>query len=277
MLKALALLASVALLPVQDTDWVQVRKEWNQPVTPFAIAGNVHYVGTAGISAYLIATPEGHILIDGAMEESVPQIAANIRALGFKLGDVKILLINHAHWDHCGGLAALKRLTGARLLASAGDKPALEAGRQDYRPDLDAFPKVQVDGVIGDGTPIRLGGTILTTHLTPGHTKGCTSWTMRTNGFDIVFACSLSVAGQPLIAGNGYDTAASDFRATFAKLRAMRADIFLNFHPSAFDMDAKRKRLAAGDTWAFVDPGELARRIATAEAAFEADLAKANQ
>ena len=274
MLKALALLASLAFLPAQNTDWVQVRKDWNEPVAPFTIVGNVHYVGTAGISAYLITTPKGHILIDGAMEESVPQIAANIRALGFRLTDVKLLLINHAHWDHSGGLAELKRLTGARLLASAGDKPALEAGRQAYRPDLDAFPNVKVDAVIGDGTPIRLGGTMLTTHLTPGHTKGCTSWTMRAGGLDILFACSLSVAGQPLVAGKGYDAAASDFRATFAKLRGMRADIFLNFHPSAFDMEAKRQKLIAGDARAFVDPSELPRRVAAAQSAFEDELAK---
>lgn len=275
---AAALLAGLALpAAAQDTDWAQVRKEWNQPVAPFRIAGNVYYVGTAGIAAYLIATPKGHILIDGAMEESVPQIAANIAKLGFKLSDVKIMLINHAHWDHTGGLAALKRLTGARLLASAGDKPALEAGVADYRPDLEAFPKVAVDGVLADGQAITLGGTTLITHLTPGHTKGCTSWTMRTGGVDLIFACSITVADQPLVKGKGYDAAVSDFRATFAKLKGMKADIFLNFHPGGFDMEGKRKKLVAGDRRAFVDPGELQRNVAAAEKAFEAELAKQKQ
>lgn len=268
-------LAGLALpAAAQDTDWVQVRKEWNQPVAPFRIIGNVYYVGVAGVSAFLIATPKGHILIDGAMEESAARIAANIQTLGFKLRDVKIMLINHAHWDHTGGLAELKRLTGARLLASAGDTPGIEAGMLDYRPDVGHAPPVKVDGAIGDGTPIKLGGTTLVTHLTPGHTKGCTSWTMRVDGLDVLFACSISVADQPLVPGKGYDAAVSDFRATFAKLKGMRADVFLNFHPMAFGMDAKRKKLAAGDARAFVDPGELRRRVDAAEAAFEAELKK---
>ncbi|RYY42779.1 MAG: metallo-beta-lactamase, partial [Sphingomonadales bacterium] len=172
---ALALIFGMAAPAQAQDDWVKIRKEWNQPVAPFTIVGNVHYVGTAGIAAYLITTPEGHILIDGAMEESAGQVEANIEALGYKLADVKILLVNHAHWDHSGGLAELKRRTGARLFSSTGDKAGLEAGRLDYRPDLAAAPSVKVDGLIRDGEKIRLGGTVLTTHLTPGHTKGCTS------------------------------------------------------------------------------------------------------
>ncbi len=257
-----------------DDDWGTIRKEWNQPIPPFTIAGNVHYVGVAGVSAYLITTPKGHILIDGGMEESAALIAANIRTLGYRLRDVKILLINHAHWDHTGGLPELKRLTGARLLASATDRPGLEAGRLDYRPDILPGPAVKVDGVIADGTRITLGGTTLTTRLTPGHTKGCTSWTMRAAGLDMIFACSISVADQPLTPGHGYDAAVSDFRMTFARLKALKADIYLNFHPSGFSMDAKRKKLLAGDKRAFVDSGELRRRVDAAEAAFDAELRK---
>jgi metallo-beta-lactamase class B len=277
LLLAAALAGPVAAGP-QDDDWAKVRSEWNQPVAPFRILGNVHYVGTAGIAAYLITGPEGHILIDGGMAESVPQIAANIARLGFKLRDVKILLINHAHWDHAGGLAEFKRLTGARLLASAGDRPGLEAGRLDYRPDLDPFQPAKVDEVIAEGQAITLGGTILTTRLTPGHTKGCTSWTMSVpsggDSLNVLFACSLTVAGQPLGRGNGYDGAADDFRATFARLRTLQADVFLGFHPSGFDMAAKRAKLDAGNAEAFVDPGELRRRVDAAEAAFEAERNK---
>lgn len=275
---AAALLAATPAM-AQDTDWTKVRAEWNRPVAPFRILGNVHYVGTAGIAVYLITSPEGHILIDGGMEESAAQVAANIEKLGFRLRDVKILLINHAHWDHSGGLAELKRLTGARLLASAADKPGLEAGRLDYRPDIGiSAPPVKVDEVIGDGTKIELGGNRLTTHLTPGHTKGCTSWTMRAppggESLTVLFACSLTVADQPLTPGHGYDAAPADFRATFARLRAMRADVFLGFHPAVFDFEAKRARLQAGDAKAFVDPGELRRRVDAAEAAFDAELAE---
>lgn len=276
---AAALAGPAAAHPEQDTDWAKVRLEWNKPVAPFRILGNIHYVGTAGIAAYLITSPQGHILIDGAMEESVPQVLANIEKLGFRPEDVKILLINHAHWDHSGGLAALKKRTGARLLASAADKPALEAGRTDYRPDLSAAPPVGVDELIADGQVISLGGNMLTTRLTPGHTKGCTSWTTSVasggDSLNVLFACSLSVADQPLVKGKGYDAAPEDFRATFAKLRTMQADVFLAFHPAAFDMEAKRARLLAGDREAFVDAAELPRRIGAASKAFEAELAAA--
>lgn len=262
----------------QVTDWTAQRAEWNKPLAPFAIAGNVYYVGTAGISAYLITSPQGHILIDGALPESVPEIAANIRALGFRLQDVRILLINHAHFDHAGGLAELKRLTGARLYASAADKPDLERGSTAGRSTLPGFDPVKVDRVIGEGSHVRLGTIDLTTHLTPGHTKGCTSWTMwaavQGKPLTVLFACSLSVAGQDLTGGAAYPNAAADFRRTFAALRRMHADVFLNFHPAAFDLEAKRAKQVAGDPLAFVDPGELGRRVDAAEKGFEADLAQ---
>lgn len=274
-------LCAVALLTAPaasaQTDWAKTRAEWNQPVAPFRILGNVHYVGTACIAAYLITSPQGHILIDGGMPESAPLIAANIEKLGFRLSDVKLLLINHAHWDHAGGLAELKRRTGARLLASAAEVQALELGRSDYRPDISiTAPPVKVDGVLADGQEIRLGSNTLVAHLTPGHTKGCTSFTLEVpsggDSLTILFACSLTVADQPLTPGHGYDAAPADFRATFAKLGAMQADVYLSYHPSQFDFDAKRAKLLAGNPEAFVDPGELHRRIAEARATFEAEI-----
>ena len=254
----------------QGTDWAKQIAEWNEPAAPFRIADNVYYVGTAGLSAYLITDPAGHVLIDGGLPGSAKLIAANIEALGFRLKDVRYLLINHAHFDHSGGLAELKRLTGAKLLASAGEKPGLELGKTPGRADLLPFPAVTVDRVIGDGEHIRLGGTDLVTRLTPGHTAGCTSWTTRSGSIDLIFACSITVAGAPLNAST-----VSDFRATFAKLKALKADVFLNFHPAAFDMEVKRKKLLAGDKRAFVDPGELRRRVEAAEAAFDAELKRA--
>lgn len=281
MMRPLALLVPILLAaaPVlhQDSGWTQTKIEWNKPTTPFRIAGNVYFVGTAGLSAYLITGPHGHVLIDGGLPESAPLIAKNIRALGFRLKDVRILLINHAHFDHSGGLAALKRLTGAELYASAGDKADLEAGRTAGRPDLEGFPRVKVDDVITDGERLGLGGIVLTVHLTPGHTRGCTSFSYQVmigdKMYDMLFACSLTVAGQDLTGGNpAYPDVAADFRRTFSLLRGIRADIFLNFHPNAFDMEAKRKRLDAGDALAFVDPGELGRRVDAAEAGFEKEL-----
>ncbi len=263
------LIASLGWAPLAWAQDAAQRVAWNRPFAPFKVAGNVYYVGTEGLSAYLVTGPKGHILIDGGLPESAPLIAANIRTLGFRLHDVKYLLINHAHFDHAGGLAALKRATGAKLLASAGDAPSLAAGRTLDRTDLRTFPKVRVDERIGDGKSVRLGSTVLTAHLTPGHTRGCTSWSMRTAGRTVLFACSLTVAGNRL-----YPQVVSDFRNTFRSLRGMKADIFLNFHPDNFDMAGKRTRQKAGDADAFVDRKELGRQLDRAEQGFAREWAR---
>ncbi|MDO6414868.1 subclass B3 metallo-beta-lactamase [Sphingomonas sp. BIUV-7] len=251
----------------------ETRIAWNRPATPFRIRGDLYYVGTAGLSAYLLTGPKGHVLIDGALPESAPLIAANIRALGFRLSDVRIILINHSHADHAGGLAELKRLTGAKLLASAGDRPDLEAGRTIGRTDISDFPSVKVDRLIRDGERITLGPITLTALLTPGHTKGATSWLTNVAGKRVIFASSLSVAGQKLVGNPDYPNAAADFEATFARLRRVRADIFLNFHAEGFGLNAKRAALAAGKADAFVDPGELGRAVEGAESGFRKELA----
>ena len=269
---------STPALAHQNQSFAEQRAAWNKPVAPFRIADNVYYVGTSELSAFLVTDPKGHILIDAAMEESADQIAANIRTLGFKVEDIDILLVNHAHWDHSGGLAALKKASGARLLASGADKPDLETGIVSYRDDLAPAPAVKVDQVLSDGDKVAIAGATLVTHLTPGHTKGCTSWSMRTTvaakPVDILFTCSLTVAGQPLVGDTLDPNAAQDFRDTFAKLRGMKADIFLNFHPGFFDMEEKRQRLLKGDAAAFIDPAELQRQVASAEKGFEKELAR---
>ena len=249
------------------------RAAWNRPFEPFRLYGNVWYVGTAGLSSFLITGPQGHVLIDGGLPESAPLIAANIRRLGFRPQDVKYLLINHAHVDHSGGLAELKRLTGATLIASAGDRADLESGRVAGRPEIDPAPPVKVDRLVGEGGTLRLGSNTLVAHMTPGHTRGCTSWSMRTAGKTILFACSLSVAGQKLAGDPTYPRAAADFRTTFTRLKAMKADIFVNFHAEGFDLAAKRAAQKAGKANAFVDPTELARQVRRAQAAFEKEAA----
>lgn len=254
----------------------QQRVEWNRPAEPFRIIGNVYYVGTEGLAAYLVAGPKGHVLIDGGLPESAPLIAANVERLGFRLSDVRYLLINHSHFDHSGGLAELKRRTGAKLVASRGDAPDLRAGRTLNRPELDGFPPVTVERLIGDGGRVRLSGIELVAHLTPGHTKGCTSWGVRTEqdgrAYDVLFACSITVAGQKLRTDPAYPNAAGDFRRTYAKLRTLKTDVFLNFHPEFFDFKAKRAKQQAGDPLAFVDPAELGRQVDRAERAFQKEL-----
>jgi metallo-beta-lactamase class B len=256
-----------------------INGRWNEPYEPFTVIGNIHYVGTAGVSAFLITTPEGHFLLDGILPQSVPQIAANIRALGYDVRDVKYLLNSHAHFDHAGGLAGLQRLSGATMVASAADKPVLEAGDISYGPSSGMrFPPVRVDRVIGDNESLSLGGVRLTAHLTPGHTEGCTSWSMDVAGADgarhtAFFHCSATVAGQSL-APEAYPGVIDAFRSTFARVREMRADVFLGNHENFFDLDARRQRERAGDPNAFVDAEALSAFNAALEAAFEAELVR---
>lgn len=267
-------LAVPAALPAQDS---AQRLAWNRPAEPFRIAANVYYVGTAGLGAYLIADPRGHVLIDGGLPESAPLIARNVEQLGFRVRDIRYLLINHAHFDHSGGLAELKRLSGAKLLASEGDRADLESGRVEGRPELPSAPPVQVDRVVRDGETLRLGAIRMTALVTPGHTRGCTSWSLQNAAGTVLFACSLTVAGQDLVGDRSYPDAAADFRRSFAKLRGVKADYFLNFHPEFFDLEGKRARQRAGEADPFRDPGELGRQVEKAERAFEKELASQAQ
>jgi metallo-beta-lactamase class B len=270
-------LAFAAAAPAQSS-FAEQRALWNRPLEPFRILGNIHYVGTAHIGAYLVTDGAGHVLIDGGMEESAPQIVANIRRLGFRIEDVRYLLINHAHWDHAGGLAELKRLTNASLVASAADSADLDRGANADRDDLAGFAPVSVDRHIEDGDRLRIGAIELVAHLTPGHTRGCTTWTMRTTEgerrFDVMFACSLTVAGRRLVGPDRYPEAGRDFAATFAELRTVPADVFLSFHDNQFEFEEGRRRRLAGDVLAFVDPVQARRRVDAAEAAFRAEWAR---
>jgi metallo-beta-lactamase class B len=247
-------------------------------MAPFTAIGNIHYVGTRTISAWLITGDKGHILIDGVVPQSPPQIIANIKALGFDIKDVKYLLNSHAHYDHAGGLAALQRASGAVMVASAADKRFLEAGAVDHGPtDGVAFPPVRVDRVVAEGDVVRVGTVALTARMTPGHSPGCTSWTMPVRGADgtthsAFFHCSATVAGQRLLP-EAYPGMVASFRATFNQLRGERHDVFLGNHDNFFDLHGKRARLAAGDANAFVSAGEFTRFNAELEAAFEATLA----
>lgn len=252
---------------------------WNQPFEPFTIIGNIHYVGMRGVSAYLITTPEGHILIDGGLAQSAPQIIANIERLGFDIGDVRYLLNSHAHFDHAAGLARLQRASGAQLVASAADRGPLEAGRFPYGPSANiAFPPIRVDRVIDDGETLNLDGVTLTAHITAGHTPGCTSWTMNVTGADgaahrAFFHCSATVAGQSLVPP-AYPEIVSDFRATFARVREIEADILLTNHPEFMDLEGRRARQIAGDANAFVDANALHAFNDRLERAFNDELAR---
>lgn len=263
--------------PIVDETAIAMR--WNEPLAPFTIIDNVHFVGTRGLGVFLITTPQGHVLIDGAMAQSVPQILGNIRALGFDPRDIKYLLNTHAHYDHAAGLAGLQRASGAVTIASAADRPYLEAGAVDHGPTSDTpFPPVRVDRVVGDGDTVALGGTTLTALLTPGHSPGCTSWTLTANDSSrdprkVFLHCSASLGGQSLVP-EAYPGMVDSYRATFAKVGQMQADVFLANHDIFFDLHAKRARQLAGERDAFVDPAELQRFNTQMEQAFAKALAE---
>lgn len=255
--------------------------EWTMPTEPFRVADNLYYVGTKGLAAYLIVSRDGAILIDGPMDRNAALIERNIRRVGVPLTQVKLIVSNHAHDDHVGAIARIKRDTGARFFASAGDRRALEHGttQSDVTYRARPFPAVRVDKVVADGEVVRLGDVALTAYLTPGHTPGCTSWSMIARDAGklrrVLFPCSITVAGNKLIGNRGYPGIVADFRRTFARLATMRADIVLPGHPEAADVIERGARRRAGRADAFVDPGLLPRMVTEQRAAFEAALAKA--
>lgn len=252
---------------------------WNDPFPPFKVIGNIYYVGTTGVSSWLITTPNGHFLLDGGLPQTPPQIIANIKTLGFDIRDVKYLLNSHAHFDHAGGLAALQRATGATMVASAKDRPILEAGRIAFGPTSNiSVPPVRVDRVVKQGDTLSLGGITLTAHITPGHSPGCTSWSTDVRGDDgmlhhAFFHCSTTTGGQTL-APESYPGMIADYRATFAYMRTVNADVFLANHANFFNLADKRGRQIAGDANAFVDAGGLQAFNAQSEREFKAQLAK---
>jgi metallo-beta-lactamase class B len=262
-----------------ELPFAKERIEWNKPQAPFHVIGNIYYVGMAGVSAFLIVTPKGDILTDGGLPESAPFIEKNIQALGFKLSDVKILLNSHAHFDHSGGLAKLKADTAAKLYASAGDKPFLESGHITFGPSakINTTP-VHVDQVIADGEAVRLDGVTLTAHVTPGHTKGCTTWTMPlTDGgvtHKVMFFCSITVAGNPLVGNTAYPQIVSDYRASFARLKKIDADIFFAPHGEQFGLADKLTKMKPGAPNPFIDAGKKDRVLAGMEKDFDKELAK---
>ena len=275
----LAILLAATTPAFAQDPFAQTRIDWNKPYKPFRVIGNVYYVGMAGVSAFLIVTPKGNILTDGGLPESAPAIEKNIQALGFKLSDVKILLNSHAHFDHAGGLAKLKADTGARLYASAQDKPFLESGHITFGPSIATlFPPVKVDRTVVDGDTVSLGGVTLTANMTPGHTPGCTTWTMPlTDGgakHKVMFFCSISVAGNPLTGSAAYPAITDDYKKSFARLDKMDADVFLAPHAAQFGLEAKVAKMKPGAPNPFVDPGELHRFLRDARKDYDAELAK---
>jgi metallo-beta-lactamase class B len=288
---SLALLAAPAQAQTVSDFIAKMRAKWNTPTEPFKIIDNVYYVGTAGLSSFLVTSPNGHVLIDSGLPEATHLIKANIDKLGFKLTDIKYLLNTHAHFDHTGGLAELKKDTGAIMVASAGDKPLLEGGYYPGQEDNAAlkFPPVKVDRIVGEGDKITIPDPVgkgrarrdltLVAHMTPGHSPGCTTWTTvaRENRWNhtVVFFCSATVAGNRLVGDLTYPGIVEDYRKTFQTARGIIADVFLAPHPEMFKMEEKRPLIGkyAGIN-PFIKAAEYHTFLRNAEKAFEDGLAK---
>jgi metallo-beta-lactamase class B len=254
----------------------------NRPSQPFRIVGNVHFVGTSGMGVFLITTPAGHILLDTGFDASVPLVAGNVRRLGFKFEDIKILLASHAHVDHVGGHNRVRQMTGARVLISEGDAPLLRAGgRGDHAyGDKLPFPPCEVDGFVRDQEQIQLGGTTMIAHLTPGHTPGATTWTTivddRGRALEVLFYPSGTVSpGSTLKENTLYPEIVPDFERSFALWKAMPCDVFLGSHTAFFDLETKRAKLGrAPGANPFIDPQGFRRLIAEQEKLFRDLLAR---
>jgi len=248
-----------------------------KPFPPFRIIGNLYYVGTDDLASYLIVTPKGNILINSNLETDVPMLKSNIEKLGFRFTDTKILLVSHAHQDHVEGSQKIKKLTHAKYMVMAPDVLNIESGgRDDFQYGDDKklrYPKSTVDKVLHDGDEIELGGMSLKAHLTPGHTKGNTTWSMivthNNEPFYVVIVGSVNVnPGYQLVNNKKYPNIANDFKKSFAKLKSLTCDIFLGSHASQFDLQKKYQLMQQGNEYSFVDLKGYQDHIALKEREF---------
>ncbi len=259
-------------------------EEWNQPQEPVQIFGNTYYVGVRGLSSILITSPQGHVLIDGGSPESAPKIAASVRALGYRMEDVKLILNSHVHFDHAGGIAELQKMSGATVAASEPTALVLKSGHSG--PDdpqygiLPAIRTVTTVKIVKDGETLHVGPLALTAHLTPGHTPGGTTWTWqsceRDRCLNMVYADSLN----PVSADNfrfsssrTYPSVKADFAKSFATLSALPCDILLTPHPEVSALWERLAKRDQGDAAALVDPTACKRLADTSRANFQKRLA----
>jgi metallo-beta-lactamase class B len=253
-----------------------------QPFAPFRVIGNIQYVGSSNAGSFLITTPEGHILIDTGYPRTESWVRESIEKLGFRVGDIKIILNTHAHADHVGGHAQFKEWTGAKILTSEADRPVIEdGGRSDFRSDgRELWKPLTVDGTVRDGEEIRLGGVTLVAHLTPGHTRGNTTWTMTVDEgsrkYNVVFVGSMGLnRGVPLVGNLKYPRIAEDYAKAFAVLKRLPCDVFFAFHAAHYNLEEKKRRLDERVTPnPFVDAPALRAYIEKNERAFLDQLEK---
>ena len=252
------------------------------PFPAHHVIGNIYFVGSKSLGIYLITTPEGHILINAGLEDSVPLIQQSVAKLDLRWSDIRILLISHAHYDHDAGAARIKKLTGAKYMVMDADVPVVESGgKKDFfyahTPGM-LYPATKVDRILHDGDTVTLGDSVLTAHLTPGHTKGCTTWTMKVNedgkSYDVVIVGSANVnEGYKLVNNSAYPHIASDYQKTFDVLRSLHCDVFLGAHGSYYDLESKYPRMT-GNVNPFIDPKGYQAFVDDREHVFRTELAR---
>ena len=267
----------------------QSNPDWTTPVTPFRIAGNLYYVGSRDLASYLIVTRAGDILINSNLESSVAQIRHSVEQLGFRFSDIHVLLISHAHFDHDAGSAGVKHETGAQYMVMDDDVAVVESGgARDFQYGATShYTAAKVDRVLHDGDQVRLGDTVLVAHKTPGHTRGCTTWTLQVPDqgrmLNVVIVGSWNVnPGYRLVDRPGkpasYPGIAKDFERTFGILEHLPCDVFLGAHGAYFGMLEKlQRRSASSPEQVWIDPQGYLDKVHEREAAFKAELAKQSQ
>lgn len=261
----------------------QAANEYLTPYPAHHVIANIYYVGSKGQANYLITTPKGNILINSGLEGNVPMIKESIAKLGFKYSDTKLLLISHAHFDHDAGSAQVVKDTGAKYEVMDADVPTVESGgTKDFQYNNVKeylYPAVKVSRVLKDGDTVSLGGVTLTAHKTPGHTRGCTTWTMKVQDggktLDVAIVGSPNVnPGYVLVGNKDYPGIVQDYEQTFKVLKALPVDVFLGAHGDYYGMDAKYPKLKAGGANPFIDPAGYRAYITNREAAYRKELAR---
>src|SRR3954453_18257850 len=276
-------LALVAVALLQVVLGAQDNADWTRPFPPFRIIGNIYWVGSYDLATYLITTPQGNILINTGVGDTAKQIKASVEQLGFKLADTKILTATHGHFDHVAGLAELKRMTGARVLVSEQDKELLESGgKLDFRfgeTQRARFEPVKVDGTFKDSDTIALGGTVLTAHHHPGHTKGATSFTLNVQEgaktYRVIIANMGSINPGVTVSGMAkYPGITEDYARTFKAQKDMQIDVWLASHASQFNLHEKYKPGDPFNPDRFVDPQGFKAAVLKLEKTYQDQLAR---
>jgi metallo-beta-lactamase class B len=268
---ATGLQAQTSLLTAEQR--AQFHGPYSQPEEPFRLIGNIHYVGARNIASYLITTSQGHILVDTGTKEMTPVITASVQKLGFNLRDIKIMLSSHAHFDHVGGHAAMRKATGAQVMAIRQDAEALEAGRDMSPLGDEGWEAVKVDRELKDGDTVTLGGTTLRAVWAPGHTPGCTVWTTSVpdagKAYSVaIFGCGGPNAGVKLLGNQRFPRLVDDALGTFRRLKMLTPDIYVTGHPQIL-FAGKIDRMKAGERpHPLLEPGGWARMLDDAEANF---------